>query len=81
MICKIYTYSNQISRIEFNLISPFDKINADKMQELNTDFSKICISPKLSGVPMGKVPLPVLKELEHQARQNLSTINLTAAFA
>ena len=23
---------------------------------------------------MGKVPLPVLKELEHQARQNLSTI-------
>ena len=24
---------------------------------------------------MGKVPLPVLKELEHQARQNLSTIN------
>ena len=31
--------------------------------------------------PMGKVPLPVLKELEHQARQNLSTINLMAAFA
>ena len=30
---------------------------------------------------MGKVPLPVLKELEHQARQNLSTINFTAAFA
>ena len=30
---------------------------------------------------MGKVPLPVLKELEHQARQNLSTINLMAAFA
>ena len=29
---------------------------------------------------MGKVPLPVLKELEHQARQNLSTINFTAAF-
>ena len=53
----------------------------DKMQELNTDFSKICISPKPSGAPMGKVPLPVLKELEHQARQNLSTINFTAAFA
>ena len=30
---------------------------------------------------MGKVPLPVLKELEHQARHNLSTINFTAAFA
>ena len=43
----------------------------DKIQ----DFSKICISPKPSGAPMGKVPLPVLKELEHQARQNLSTIN------
>ena len=52
------------------------------IQELNTDFSnKICISPKPSGVPMGKVLLPVLKELEHQARQNLSTINFMAAFA
>ena len=30
---------------------------------------------------MGKVPLQVLKELEHQARQNLSTINFTAASA
>ena len=30
---------------------------------------------------MGKVPLPVLQELDHQARQNLSTINFTAAFA
>ena len=30
---------------------------------------------------MGKVPQPVLKELEHQARQNLSTINFMAAFA
>ena len=53
----------------------------DKIQELNTDFSKICISPKPSGAPMGKVPLPVSKELEHQARQNLSTINFTSAFA
>ena len=34
-----------------------------------------------SGAPMGKVPLQVLKELEHQARQNLSTINFTATFA
>ena len=53
----------------------------DKLQELNTDFAKICISPKPSGTPMGKVPLQVLKELEYQARQNLSTINFTATFA
>ena len=50
----------------------------DKLQELNTEFAKICISPKPSGAPMDKVPLQVLKELEHQARQNLSTINFTA---
>ena len=30
---------------------------------------------------MGKVPLPILKDLEHQARQNISTLNFTAAFA
>ena len=53
----------------------------DKLQELNSDFAKICISPKPSGAPMGKVPLQVLKELEHQARQNLSTINFAATFA
>ena len=53
----------------------------DKQQELNSDFAKICISPKLSGTPMGKVPIQVLKELERQARQNLSTINFTATFA
>ena len=51
----------------------------DKLQELNTDFAKICMSPKPSGAPMGKVPLQVLKE--HQARQNLSTINFAATFA
>ena len=48
----------------------------DKLQELNTDFAKICISPKPSGAPVAKVPLHILKELESQARQNLSTINL-----
>ena len=53
----------------------------DKLQELHIDFAKICISPKSSGAPVGKVPLQVLKELEHQARQNLSTINFTATFA
>ena len=30
---------------------------------------------------MGKVPLPILKELGHKARQNISTLNITAAFA
>ena len=53
----------------------------DKIQELNTNFAKICITPKPPGAPMGKVPLPILKELEHQARQNISTLNFTAAFA
>ena len=52
----------------------------DRMQELNSDFAKICISPKLSGAPMGKVPLQVLKELEHQARQNFCSINFAATF-
>ena len=53
----------------------------EKIQELNTDFAKICITPKPPRAPMGKVPLPILKELEHQARQNISTLNFTAAFA
>ena len=53
----------------------------DKIQELNTDFAEICITPKPSGAPMGKVPLPILKELEHQARQNISTLNFATTFA
>ena len=53
----------------------------DKIQELNTDFAKICISPKQSGSPMGKVPMPILRELEHQARQNISTLNFATTFA
>ena len=52
----------------------------EKIQELN-NFVKICITPKSPGARMGKVPLPILKELEHQARQNISTLNFTAAFA
>ena len=51
----------------------------DKIQELNTDFAKICITPKPSGAIKGKAPLIILKELEHQARQNISTLNFTAA--
>ena len=53
----------------------------EKIQELNTDFAKICVTPKPPGAPMSKVLLPILKELEHQARQNISTLNFTAAFA
>ena len=30
---------------------------------------------------MGKVPLPILKELEHQAIQNISTLNFATTFA
>ena len=53
----------------------------EKILELNTDFAKICITPKPPGAPMGEVPLPILKELEHQVRQNISTLNFIAAFA
>ena len=52
----------------------------EKIQELNTDFAKICITPKPTGPTMGKVRLPILVELKHQARQNISTLNF-AAFA
>ena len=52
----------------------------EKMQELNTDFASICISPKPSGTPMGKVLKQIVKEFEHQARQNLCTLNFSAAF-
>ena len=30
----------------------------DKIQELNTDFAKICITPRPSGPPVARVPLP-----------------------
>ena len=48
---------------------------------MKRDFAKICITPKPPGARLGKVPLRILKELEHQARQNISTLNFTAAFA
>ena len=51
-----------------------------KWYKVGKSKKKICISPKPSGAPVGKVPLQVLKELEHQARQNLSTINFAATF-
>ena len=33
----------------------------EKIQELNTDFAKICITPKPPGAPMGKVPYQFLR--------------------
>ena len=53
---------------------------SEKLQDLNADFAKICISPKPSGAPLGKVPLSVLKDLEQQARYNLTTLNFTTLF-
>ena len=50
------------------------------MQKLNTDFASICICPKPSGAPLDKVPLQVVKEFEHKARQGLCTLNFSAAF-
>ena len=32
------------------------------MQDLNTDFSKICILPRPSGAPMSKAPVTIIKE-------------------
>ena len=53
----------------------------DKIQELNKDFERICITPKPSGASMCNVPLPILKELEHQVRQNISMFNYATTFA
>ena len=64
-----------------NLLLPLHPSYQEKFQELNTDFTKICITPKPPGAPMGKISLPILKELEHQARQSIATLNFTAAFA
>ena len=47
----------------------------DTIQELNSDFAKICISPKPSGAPMGKVPLQVLNNLN--IRQGRTSALLT----
>ena len=66
---------------------PLNPILKDAFEKFEQDFlasnllAKICISSKPSEAPVGKVPLQVLKELEHQARQNLSTINFTALFS
>ena len=58
----------------------FKPVFEEKMQELNRDFSRICISPKPKGPSWGHVPMHVLKQLEHQARANISTLNYSATF-
>ena len=71
-----------LNKISWPLI--YQRVNTynPRLQQLNTTrFAKICISPKPRGAPVGKVPLQVLKELEHHARQNISTIYFTATFA
>ena len=48
---------------------------------LRTDYRiKICIT-KPCGASVGKAPLQVVKEFEHQARQNLCTVNFASNFA
>ena len=42
----------------------------DKIQELNTDFAKICITPRPPGAPVAKVPMPV--QLGETRRQELT---------
>ena len=67
-----------------NLLLPLQsgtRWDSPVMRRVEYRFCKICITPKPPGASMGKVPLPILKELEHQARQNISTLNFTAAFA
>ena len=52
----------------------------EKMQELNRKFGNICISPRPQAAPGVRAPLHVAKELEHQARQNICTLNFSAVF-
>ena len=52
----------------------------DKIQELNTDFAKICITPRPPGTPVAKVPLPVLKgwntRLDKISQPSISPLHL-----
>ena len=52
----------------------------ERMQELNRKFGNICISPRPQAAPGVRAPLHVAKELEHQARQNICTLNFSAVF-
>ena len=57
-----------------------DRCFEERMQELNRKFGNICISPRPQAAPGVRAPLHVAKELEHQARQNICTLNFSAVF-
>ena len=52
----------------------------ERMQELNRKFGNICISPRPQAAAGVRTLLYVVKELEHQARQNICTLNFSAVF-
>ena len=52
----------------------------ERMQELIRKFENICISPTPQAAPGVRAPLHVAKELEHQARQNICTLNFSVVF-
>ena len=52
----------------------------ERMQELNRKFGNICNSPRPQAAPRVRAPLHVAKEVEHQVRQNICTLNFSAVF-
>ena len=52
----------------------------ERIQELNRKFRNISISPRPQAAPGVRAPLHVVKELEHRARENICTLNLSAVF-
>ena len=83
-VLPLCSHSAQLSKMPLSMISR-------PLIYLRVNTSNLLL-PLLSGTrwdspvirrkcPMGKVPIPILKQLEHQARQNISTLNFTAAFA
>ena len=86
---KIETKPEKSLGTQFNIqlqqqIGVFQASMMEAFQCLRDEFQiikKICISQKPFGAPMGKVPLPGLRELQHQARKNFYTINFTATCA
>ena len=47
----------------------------ERTQELNRKFGNICISPRPQASLRARAPLHAVKELEHQSRQNICTLN------
>ena len=53
----------------------------EKIQELNTNFAKICISHKPPGPPWARFPYQFLRNWNTKLGKYISTLNFTAAFA